>query len=261
MKKSIIIWSALTVFLLAGSGIPRAALEEDDVIVEKDDVIVEEDDVIVAKNLFHPERKKWEMERPDKKKKEKKPLKNPKALSRIRLYGTVITGDKSYAVLRTTKGKKTGENRVYMVGDYISGFMVKEIERKKIVLEGADVNEDFVVFINDGKKKRSVAKTEIKRESARITRTGQKEGQKVEGKPGGKSKKKARKPKKAKTADFLRKRLKRHAKVLRTKDSALVKKQALKDYKKIEKLLPHMSAEAQREVMELKNEIDRAGAR
>jgi len=218
----------------------------------------DEIDIIVEKNLFHPERKKWEMNRQEEVQ-VTKPAINKKELFKVQLYGTVLEGKNRYAVLRTTKGKAKEQNGVYMVGEYIGGYLIKEIERKKVVMADENTNENFIVFINEENKERFTSKTEIKQVDPPVTQTEEKVEKKKTDKTSKELVKKVRKPKKTKKAEFLKKRLNRHAKVLKTKDSEMVKKQALEDFQKIEKLLPHMSEEEQREVMELKNEIDRAG--
>ncbi len=250
-------------FLFAGfflnSGL-SAEKESDDVKAVTDDAKSVLDDIIVEKNLFHPERKKWVMKQKKEKKSGKPKTKKP-VISKIELFGTIIEGDKSYAVLRTKKRrKKGGDNKLYMVGDYISGYYIKEIDRKKVVLKDETANEDFEIFINEGKKNRIAAKTEVREEAPqRIGKQARKAGGSTGKKQKVKSGKKAPNPKKAKTAEFLKKRLKKHAKILKTKKSKLVRKQADKDYKKIEELLPYMSPSDRREVLELKRELDSLG--
>ena len=240
-------------FLLSGSFLNNALSIEK---VPGDDK-AEIDDIIVEKNLFHPERKKWEMKK-KKSKSNKKPGKKKKVLSKIELFGTIMDGDKRCALLRTKKGRSKNENRVYTVGDYIGGYCIKEIERKKVVLKDETTNEDFIVYINEGKKDRAAAKTEIREESPRLT----KKTATAKGKTKStdrKIKRKAPNPKKAKTADFLRKRLQKHVKILKRKKSRLVKRQAEKDYKKLEELLPYMAPEDRRQALDLKKELDGLG--
>ena len=203
------------------------------------------DDIIVEKNLFSPDRKKWVMEKPSGKK-PGKPQKTKKELSKIELYGTVVSDNQSYAVLRTKKGDKRKD--VYMVGDYISGHFIKEIDQRKVVLTDESGNEDFIIYINEGKKNRTAAKTEI-REEVPVSRTKEKAARKAKKKTSSKSQK-------SKTSGFLKKRLKRDLNVLKSKKSKMVERQAQKDYKKIEKLLPQMTDQERREVLELKKELD-----
>jgi hypothetical protein len=174
------------------------------------------------------------------------PKKDKKKLKKIELFGTVIAGKKRYAVLRTKKSRR--KNKFYMVGDYISGYLIKEIDRKRVVLRDDSENEDYIIFINEGKKSRSAAKTEIKAEAPSEKPKKGKKARKKKRKP---------KPKKAKDAQFLMKRLKRDVEVLRQKDSKLVERQAKKDYEKLKKLLPHISDKDSREASELKKELDR----
>jgi hypothetical protein len=199
----------------------------------------ETDSIIVEKNLFHPERKKWVMETPkDSSQKSIKAIQ--KELSNIELFGTVISGEKRYAVLRTQKGQKRKKNEFYMVGDYINGYLITEIDKKNVVLRNNRGDENFIIFLNEGKEKRSTVKTPIKVERPTTT-----------------AKKSKRAPKKAQTGDFLKKRLERDIKVLKSKKSNLVRKQAAKDFKKLERLMPYMSDKEVREVLELKKELDR----
>ncbi len=238
-----IFWSLIFAFLLMACNDRVSAEEEEDAGT---------DSIIVEKNLFHPERKKWIMEpKKDKKGDKKGAEKVKKGLSDIQLYGTVIQGDQRYAILRASKGKKKiGEDKLYMPGDYISGFLIAEIEPKKVVLRDDGKNEDYEIFINEGKKERSAVKTEIKIEKDdRIDRDSGK-------KKSSKKKRKAPKPKKAQTADFLKKRLEKDIKTLRKKNTKLVRKQAEKDYKKLERLMGDMDDKTFREVQSMKRELD-----
>ena len=237
MKKSI--FYIITFFILFAPLIQRVTMAEE-----------EAGDIIVEKNLFSPERKKWEM--PEKDKADKKSVKKKGDISEIQLFGTVIGLGDRHAVLRSKKGQKF-KNRTYKVGDYIRGYCIKEIERKKVVLSDEREKEDFIIFLNEGKKDRTAVKTEIKDESPEVYQAS--------GKVTKKKGKKDRiiRPKKAKTASFLKKRLNRHVKVLKNKKSSLVVKQAKKDLKKIQRLLPYMSVEDRREVSSLKKEIEKLG--
>ncbi len=218
-----------------------------------------DENVIIEKNLFSPERKKWEMPKKDKPKTAGKNKKN-EDINAISLYGTVITEDKSYAILRSKKSKgkgrrkkgtSGGDKHPYMVGDYIGGYLVKEIKPKNVVLRDEAKEEEFVIFISEEKKDRSAVKTEIKNETP-VGEPGKK-GKK----PSDAAAKKKPRPRKAETTSVLKKRMERHLKVLKRRKSALVKKQALRDYKKLEKLMPDMQDPERREIFEMKKELDK----
>jgi len=217
---------------------------------------------IVERNLFHPERKKYVMEPPrDKKEEKKQQAAEKKELDSIQLYGTAVTSDQRYAVLRTKKDAKKVSKTIFSVGDYVSGYLITAIDDKKVSLRDDAKNEDFVIFINQGAKDRTTSaaspKTEIKEEPPTIrppSAPGQKSAEaKQEDKP---KEKTPPRPKEAQTADVLKKRLERDLKVLKGRKSTLVKKQAQKDYGKLEALLPSMSDQERQAVLELRKELD-----
>ncbi len=210
---------------------------------------VDEGDIetIVEHNLFHNDRQKWIMQDKPKvsqgvKKEIKKERKN---LAKIELFGTVLSGDIRLAIVRSAGRKKRQKNNTFMEGDYIYGYLLKEIGRKKIVLYDDGYKEDFVIYLNEGKKKRAGAKTKIESPS-RVKALDKK----------GKPKTRTPKPKKAKTAKFLKKRLQRDIKVLKSKDSRLVRKQAKKDWKKMQKLLPFVDEKERHEIIGIKKQLD-----
>ena len=47
----------------------------------------------------------------------------------------------------------------------MSGYLLKKINKKSVVLENGQSGEEYVIFLNDGKKNRTVVKTEIKDDS------------------------------------------------------------------------------------------------
>jgi Tfp pilus assembly protein PilP len=220
--------------------------------------------VIVEKNLFHPERKKYVMEIAKDKKEEKKQTQEKKELATIELYGTVIAGGQRYAVLRTKKEAKPTAKTIFSVGDYVGGYLITAIEDKKVSMRDDAQNEEYVIFINQGTKERTAsaaaAKTEIKEEPPAVTTpvaSVPKEGASG-AKPDEKAKEKTPpKPKDAQTTEVLKKRLERDMKVLQGRKSNLVKKQAQKDYSKLEEMLPSMSDQERQEVLEMKKELDR----
>jgi hypothetical protein len=120
------------------------------------------DDIIIEKNIFSPERKKWVSEPASNKQAADKQVK--KEINELMLLGTVIGGDRRYAVLRIKKDEGKGGFKPYMRGDYIQGYLVKEIDEKKVVLQDDAENAEYVLYINDDKKERIAEKTAIKAE-------------------------------------------------------------------------------------------------
>ena len=133
-----------------------------------------------------------------------------------------------------------------MLGDYVSGYLVKEIDRKKVILGDEDTNEEYELFINEGKKNRSAVKTEIK-EDPKVTTTGKKDDQK----------KKKRNRKKTLSSQQLKKRIEKDLKVLRTRKSKLVMRQAEKDLKKLEELGDFLSANDREKLRDYKKELEK----
>lgn len=195
-------------------------------------------DIIVEKNLFSPQRKKWLLE--DKKK--QPPKKGPdiqKQLAQIILYGTVRTDEYDYAVIRINKNKNMRtHNNLFMVGDCINGFMIEDIGEKKIVLAASGTKDSYEIYLNDGKKDRSVIKTALPTTKP------------VKGKY-------SRKPRKAETLEVLKRRLRKSINILKSNKSALVKKQAERDLKKIERMLVGMPDKQVQEIVNLKQELER----
>ena len=122
-----------------------------------------DDSVIVEKNLFSPDREKWTMEPYDRNSKEAK-VKQGK-IDDIILSGTIVSDKVKSAVLSEGGKKKQEKSSFYLEGDYMSGYLLKKINEKSVVLEDVQSGEDYVVFLNDGKKNRTAVKTEIKDDS------------------------------------------------------------------------------------------------
>ena len=209
-----------------------------------------EEDILVEKNLFSPERKKWIMEDPKEKKPEAETVK--KEIADITLFGTVIAGSERYAVLRTKKKGKPGEGESktpYAVGDYISGFLVKEIEPKRVVLHDPSEDKEYQLFINDESKDRTVEKTEIKmpppsadNETSTPTR------------------RKGRvppPPKPVDNVDQLKAKVQRSIDILKTNKSDLVRKQAERDLQKLEQMAMGMSENDLQDLVRLKQELEK----
>ena len=122
-----------------------------------------DDSVLVEKNLFSPDREKWIMEPYDRSSKEAK-VKQGK-IDDIILSGTIVSDKVKSAVLSESAKKKKGKSSFYLEGDYMSGYLLKKINEKSVVLEDGQSGEEYVIFLNDGKKNRTVVKTEIKDDS------------------------------------------------------------------------------------------------
>ncbi len=130
--------------------------------VKSDNSSIEAFALIIDKNLFSPERKKWISELNAGKGAAQMAKKQ---LNDMVLLGTIISGRGRYAVLRTKKDT-TPQNgfQPYTKGDYVQGYLIKEIEEKKVTLLDEAENLVYVVFINDDKKERLAEKTERKPE-------------------------------------------------------------------------------------------------
>jgi hypothetical protein len=118
----------------------------------------------VEKNLFSPDREKWTMEPYDRGSKEAK-VKQGK-IDDIILSGTIVSEKVKSAVLSESgKKKQQDKSSFYLEGDYMSGYLLKKINEKSVVLEDVQSGEEYVFFLNDGKKNRTAVKTEIKDDS------------------------------------------------------------------------------------------------
>ena len=124
-----------------------------------------DDSVIVEKNLFSPDREKWTMEPYDRGSKEAK-VKQGK-IDDIILSGTIVSDKVKSAVLSESGKKKQEKSSFYLEGDYMSGYLLKKINEKSVVLEDGQSGEEYVIFLNDGKKNRTAVKTEIKNNSTK----------------------------------------------------------------------------------------------
>jgi len=206
----------------------------------------EDETIIIEKNLFHPQRKKWLMEykekKPDKKTVQAK-REQVKALQRVVLYGTVHSDNREYAIIRTEQARRRQRmNTIYMVGDYINGFLLKDICDQSIILADSAGAEQFEIFVNQGDKKREPLKTALRPSHP---------------KPAAQPAKIQKSPtKQAKTASVIKNHLKRAFNVLRKKPSKLVERQAQRQMRKLEDLLPSMSYAERREFLDLKNEYE-----
>ncbi len=51
----------------------------------------------------------------------------------------------------------------------MSGYLLKEISERNVVLQDVQSGEDYVIFLNDEKKNRTAVKTEIKDISKQVS--------------------------------------------------------------------------------------------
>ena len=203
-----------------------------------------DDSVIVEKNLFSPDREKWTMEPYDRSSKEAK-VKQGK-IDDIILSGTIVSDKVKSAVLSESGKKKQEKSSFYLEGDYMSGYLLKKINEKSVVLEDGQSGEEYVIFLNDGKKNRTSVKTEIKENSTQRKTKKQrtaKEKKDMAGKSADES---------LRIKEGLRKSLDRLEK---NKSRAGLKK-AENDLRKLRKLYPQMTGEEKKEVGDLGKELE-----
>jgi hypothetical protein len=202
----------------------------------------------VEKNLFSPDREKWTMEPYDRSSKEAK-VKQGK-IDDIILSGTIVSDKVKSAVLSESAKKKKEKSSFYLEGDYMSGYLLKKINEKSVVLEDGQSGEEYVIFLNDGKKNRTAVKTEIKDDKTKrkIDRGLKKQRNAKEKKDmAGKSADESLRIK-----EGLRKSLDRLEK---NKSRAGLKK-AENDLRKLRKLYPQMTGEEKKEVGDLGKELE-----
>jgi hypothetical protein len=132
----------------------------------------------------------------------------------------------------------------------MSGYLLKKINEKNVVLEDVQSGEEYVVFLNDGKKNRTAVKTETKDVSAqrKIDKGLKKQReandkQDMAGKPADES---------LRIKEGLRKSLDR----LEKNKSDLVLKKAENDLRKLRKLYPLMTDEGKKEISDLGKELE-----
>jgi hypothetical protein len=198
--------------------------------------------LISKKNLFSPDRKEWIMEKTDSKANEAKKAVSKIDLKQIKLTGTVIVGNERKAVIKNSLKKGSGKDAdVYMTGDYIEGYLLKEINEKKVLLTNTDANDSVELFLHEGATQRSSEKTdvtipapapEIKPEKPRYA------------------------PKKGETGKDLLNRAQKTMQVLNNNSSDLVKKQAERDLEKLDKLMGSMSDEERSEAIQLRKSLN-----
>lgn len=131
---------------------------------QNQDTALEQYALIIDKNLFSPERKKWVT--PPAGGNQAGAQLAKKTLDELVLFGTIISPQGRYAVLRTKKTRKsketTGGFQPYTLGDYIAGYLIKEIDAKKVTLVDESENQEYTVFFNAEQQVRQVEKTALK---------------------------------------------------------------------------------------------------
>ena len=211
-------------------------------------------EIIAKKNLFHPDRKEWIMESTDKKGDDAK-LSVPKLdPQKVQLKGTVIVGDERKAIVSTAgnimaaggrlpkrAASGAGTAEIYMVGDFIEGYVIKEVNEKNILLSSPDGQDAVTVFLHEGSKQRSSEKTPVPAapvpvEERRAVRPG------------------------AETPEMIQERMKKSMEVLKGKDNERVRKQVERDFNKLQKHFPAMSPQQQQDAILMKKELEQKSA-
>jgi len=197
--------------------------------------------LISKKNLFSPDRKEWIMEKTDSKANEAKKAVSKIDLKQIKLMGTVIVGNERKAVIKNSLKKGSGKDAdVYMIGDYIEGYLLKEIGEKKVLLTNTDTNDSVELFLHEGAAQRSTEKTDVTMPAP----------------PEIKPEKPRYAPKKGETGKDLINRAQKTMQVLNNNSSEMVKKQAERDLEKLDKLMGSMSDEERSEAIQLRKSLN-----
>jgi hypothetical protein len=246
-------------------------------------VYADEYDIIIEKNLFHDQRQKWEMERPQSKGDAAAGpgAQDQRDIAEINLFGTVIKDSQSYAVMRVTPQKTPGQrfrrpvrrprskrlaalrnqkgseqnqdsNHPYAVGDFIGGFQILEIRPGSVLLQDMYDNNRYEVFMNDGKTERTAVRTEIPEEKPPAPERPQSRRPQRKSRPGA-----ATRPTPDQAADFMRQRFERDMQVLRDTNDPAAAEQALRDWDKIEPMLSSIDDSGREDLLRLKEEFER----
>jgi hypothetical protein len=211
-------------------------------------------DIISKKNLFHPERKEWIMESSDKKGDDAKSSVPKLDPQKVQLKGTVIVGDERKAIVSSTgnivaaggrmpkrAAAGAGNEEIYMVGDFIEGYLVKEVNEKNILLNSPDGQDAVTIFLHEGSKQRSSEKTPVPAapapiEERRFTRQSEE------------------------TPQMIQERMKKSMEVLKGRDNERVRRQVERDFNKLQKHFPAMSQQEQQDAILMKKELERKSA-
>ena len=211
-------------------------------------------DIISKRNLFHPERKEWIMESSDKKGDDAKSSVPKLDPQKVQLKGTVIVGDERKAIVSSTgnivaaggrmpkrAAAGAGNEEIYMVGDFIEGYLVKEVNEKNILLNSPDGQDAVTIFLHEGSKQRSSEKTPVPAapapiEERRFTRQSEE------------------------TPQMIQERMKKSMEVLKGRDNERVRRQVERDFNKLQKHFPAMSQQEQQDAVLMKKELERKSA-
>jgi hypothetical protein len=211
--------------------------------------------IISKKNLFHPDRKEWIMESSGKAADDGKanvPKLDPQ---KVQLKGTIIVGDErkalvsaTAAAIKMTPGRMAqrgaiGNAEIYMVGDFIEGYLVKEVNEKNILLSSPDGQDAVTIFLHEGSTQRSSEKTPVSPGPAPAALSPEK--------------KRPLFVNKVESTKDLTDRMKKSQAILKGRESKNVREQANRDFKKLEKSFKSMSPEERQEIILMKREIDR----
>jgi hypothetical protein len=195
--------------------------------------------IISKKNLFHPERKEWIMEKTDSKAGDAKKAVAKIDLKQIKLMGTVIAGNEKKAIIKNSLKRSSGKDvDIYMTGDYIEGYLLKDIEAKKVLLSNAESNDSVELFLHEGSTQRSSEKTDATIQPS-LAEEKKKPRPRIE------------------TPQELTDRMKQSQRILRKRDSENVRQQVERDFKKLQENFSTMSEQERKKAVLLKKEIDR----
>ena len=228
--------------------------------------------IISRKNLFHPERKEWIMESSDKKGDDAKSSVPKLDPQKVQLKGTVIVGDERKAVVSTTgslvaaggrmprrAAAGAGNAEIYMVGDFIEGYLVKEVNEKNILLSSSDGQDQVTIFLHEGSKQRPSEGATQRSSEVATQRSSVKTELGHEQKPPS-IHRKSPIIQRTEPKSVLMERLKRSRDTLRFGDNANARELAKRDYEKLDKQFSGMSAAEKQELILLKKEIDKLNA-
>jgi hypothetical protein len=208
--------------------------------------------IISKKNLFHPDRKEWIMESSDKKADSAQPNVPKLDPQKVQLKGTVIVGDERKAVVSTagsilkpggraaTKASPASAE-IYMVGDYIEGYLLKEVNEKNILLSSPDGQDAVTIFLHEGSKQRSGEKTPVPAASPAVVE------QPIVRQAG-------------ETPQMIQERMKKSMEALKSRDSDRLRQQVERDFNRLQRHFPAMSPQEQQEAILMKKELDRKKA-
>ena len=247
------VWLAMVAAGVLVCAAPVAAAVDRDVV----------DAAIIERNLFHPDRQKWEM--PEDTAADSIAATVEKNLASVSLFGTVVGGDRRMAIMRAGKALKSAPGRrsaeldaphgPYMEGDYIAGYRIARIEAKRVLLRDDSSNEEFEIFVSQEKADRADVKTPIPQQAAVSQAASEEQNPAARSSSSGTV---SPPPPRVggTTAKTLMRRLERHKKVLERRQTPIVQKQARRDLDKLEKLMPHLNEGEQRDIRMLKQELE-----